>query len=271
MRVVTPRSARIAGLCVVMLVLAVPSIGRAHDASSGAFPLLLSNAKTPPIPLLHYRTVGTYPRVSSPNIDLSLVNTRLRTAVLNDEQSFARTALRARTKVPPALRSSLGTYETAPDAALISASSVVVSALIPTLRLYQIGNDGAGWLAVTVDVRTGRRVGLPQLFRDRSSGVVVVARAARGQLLRTNICVRNAFNDRVNGKLFASGLNALPSNYEYFALTEHGLAIGFPIGQLAGPSCGRVETTVPYALLRPRLSRLGAELVAGVRRPRLHG
>lgn len=269
--VVTQRSARIASLCAVILVLAVPVVCRAQDASSGVFPVLLSNVKMPPIPLSHYRTVGTYPRVSSPDIDLSSVNARLRTAILDDERRFARTALRAKTRLPPALRSSFGSYETAPDAALISASSVVVSALIPILRLYSIGNDGAGWLAVTVDVRTGQRVGLAQLLRDRSSGLVVVARAVRAQLLSTNICVRNAFKDRVNGKLFASGLNAMPSNYEYFALTEHGLAIGFPVGQLAGPSCGRVEVTVPYALLRPSLSRLGAELVAGVRRPQLHG
>jgi hypothetical protein len=51
-------------------------------------------------------------------------------------------------------------------------------------------------------------------------------------------------------------------NYRDFALTPGGLALG---SSQVG-ACYRLVTTVPYHVLRPYLSQLGAKLIAGIRR-----
>ena len=52
-------------------------------------------------------------------------------------------------------------------------------------------------------------------------------------------------------------------NYRYFALTPNGLAVGSWLEE----ACTRLQATVPYTRLRPYLTSLGRQLVAGVRRP----
>jgi len=52
-------------------------------------------------------------------------------------------------------------------------------------------------------------------------------------------------------------------NYRQFALTPEGLAVG--VNEIG--ACGNWQATVPYRILRPYLSELGAELIAGVHRP----
>ena len=192
-------------------------------------------------------------------MNLKPVNAELRRAVLADEHRFAQGVPRVDPRTAP------GVYETSPRRSLITASTVVVSALIPTLTLYPAGNDGAWWLSTTVRVADGRRVEIADLFARPTRGLSALAVAARSELTAANACVRGSIADRRTG--LANGFLPTTHNYRYFALTTKGLAVGFPLGQVGFPICGRAEVTVPYSVVRPYLGPLGRELIQGVRRP----
>jgi hypothetical protein len=244
-------------------------LGRSHpsNARGGApasvrntvYPLSVTQARTPRLRIAAINTSGTYPQVTRPGMNLKPVNNELRQAVVLDERRFAKGVPR----VDP--RTSPGVYETSPKRSLITASTVVVSALIPSLRLYPAGNDGAWWLSVTVRVADAHRVDISDLFAKPIRGLSALAAAAKKELTATNACVRGSITDRRTG--LASGLLPTAHNYRYFALTTKGLAVGFPLGQVGFPICGRVEVTVPYFDLQSYLSPLGRKLIQGVRRP----
>jgi hypothetical protein len=155
-------------------------------------------------------------------------------------------------------------YQASPDRRFISASSVVVSALIPTLAPPPGGNEGAWWYSVTVDVATARRIRLADLFDRLSPSLAALARDAKRRLPATNHCVRGSL---AYSKDYARGFAPTVAHYRDFALLPTGIAIGFSNDQVSAPSCGRVEVTVPYTTVRPFLSNLGLKLVDGVRRP----
>lgn len=224
--------------------------------ASAVVPFTVSRAPTPRLRVARYDTSGAIPQVSGGSTDLRRVNAALREAVLGDQRAYAPRA-RGYAKIAP--RGCRGVYRVAVDRGLLSASGVVVSALLPAMKLYPCGNEGQGWVSMTVRVPSGRRVTLGQLFRDaegeglRKLGVAwfrVVARRHRWHLE----CV----------VLHLSGYEPTLQNYRYFALTPRGLALAF----WQEPACSRVEAIVPYQTLRPYLSRLGKQLIAGVRRPR---
>lgn len=147
-----------------------------------------------------------------------------------------------------------GIYSTSVDRRLLSASTVVVSALLPATKLFPAGTQGKTWVAMTVEVPSGRRIRLEDLFAEPSRGIRVLARAWLERARRTWApCIR----------LVPEEFRASARNYRYFALTPRGLAVGF----WQPPACNRVHETVPYRVLRPHLSRLGTQLVAGVRAP----
>ena len=259
------------GLClaaaVTTLATALTDHGSAADArgtvtvlqAAPVLSLLLSEVKTPPIHSVDMRTSGTYPRVSLPGLNLRRPNALLRKAILVDQRSWFRggSPAKAHAHVTP------GLYQTSTEARLISASTVVVSALIPALEIPPSGNDGARWISATIDVHMGRSVGITALFTHPAEGLRSLARAARLRLAAANRCVRGSLADRTMS--FSEGFNPTKFNYRYFALLPNGLAIGFPLGQVSGPACGRVEVTVPYSVLGHHLSNLGRRLVAGVR------
>jgi hypothetical protein len=132
----------------------------------------------------------------------------------------------------------------------------VVSALLPAQELYPCGNDGNGWVSVTVRVPSGEPVTLGQLFQDPSGG--------------PNALAVGFFHAVAPDWRLTCVVKDLPRyqptlrNYRYFALTPRGLALGF----WQEPACNRIEGIVPYRALRPYLSSLGKMLVAGVRTPR---
>lgn len=218
-------------------------------AGSPIMRLTISEAKTPRTPFPCVDASGLYPLVISADTRLAAVNAAIHEAVVDDER-----ALFAGRGCPP-VNAAHSIYETSPDSRFISASSAVVSALIPTTKLYDGGNEGGNWLSVTVRVIDARRVNLRDLFRRPAQGLKALAAATR-ELISSNSC--DPHDSR-----FAS----VVANYRYFALTVHGLAIGFPQGEVLIPTCGPIEVTVPYTGLRPFLSTLGSELVAGVRAP----
>lgn len=231
-------------------------------------PLAISEAKTPPLHVPNYHTSGSYPVVVGVGVGLPAVNAALRDAVLNDEVRYAAQAREAEKSGASASlqRANPGVYQTSPELPLISASTVVVSALIPTLRLFPAGTEGAGWLAVTVRVATGRSIPIGALFANSRAGLRALAAAARTFLLAKSACVRGSL--AVDQAEYAPGFAASASNFRYFALTPSGVALGFPFGQVGG--C-RVEVMLPYSAIRPYLNSLGEELIAGVRQPEALG
>jgi hypothetical protein len=225
----------------------------------------------PKLSVPNYRTRGTYPTVAGAGVDLAPVNATLREAVLEAQRSYASSIQKTRVKMPWLFRPTYrhaGVYQLSPKRRLTAASTVVVSTLIPLLRLLPGGNNGSTWLSVTVEVPSGRPVALSDLFAEPKRGLRALASAVKRRVEATNACIRQSVRDPLAGGLNARGFRPTPSNYRYFALTPSGLAVGLPIGQVGGSSCGRVEATVPYDVLHPFLSQLGRKLVAGVRRPR---
>jgi hypothetical protein len=234
-----------------------------------ALPLRVFAVQTPRLQLPNYKTKGSYPHVARSNVRVQAVNRALDNAVLNAERKYARAARPALRRVPDSIqRTQHGVFQTFLTAELISASTVVVSTLMPVLELLPGGNDGATWLSSTVQVPSGVTVEIDDLFTKGAGGLVALARAVRVQVSANNRCVRRALVDPIASEDFEKGFHPRVRNYEQFALVPRGLAVGFPNGQVAYPACGRVEATVPYSTLRPYLNDLGARLVAGVRRPR---
>ena len=234
--------------------------------------LSVHEMRTPRLDVPNYETRGTYVLVSGAQSSLKAVNAALRGAVLADQRTYARMARREEAETGSGVASYAysGTYETAPKRTLVSASSEVVSVLIPTLRLYPGGNDGATWIAATVRVPSGAQVELSDLFANRARGLAALARAVRSKVVSGNACVRQSITaEREVGLAYdIHGFDPIPANYRHFALTPQGLAVGFPLGQVGAPSCGRVEASVPYSIIRPQLSALGRRLINAVRRPR---
>ena len=237
--------------CVLTLV----AVGAGCDGESkpAVSALTVVEARTPPLRVPHYRTSGTYPQVRGGKLDLRAVNAALRAAVLADQRAYTPYARRERPRLVPRTH---GVYRTGVDRRYLSASTVVVSALMPATReLFPGQHDGDGWLAVTVRVPSGRRVTIGDLFARPDRGLRVLAAAWKARIRRTGggECLR----------LYPSVYAPTARNYGAFALTPAGVAVGSP--EIA--VCYRLVATVPYRLLRPYLSGLGAALVAGVRRP----
>ena len=230
-------------------------VGRSSLSARPA-PLMVVAVPTPRFQVPRYDTRGTYPQVRDANLDLSAVNAGLRAAVILDQREYA----------PAARRNSVGTareyhglYKTSIDRRLLSASTVVVSALMPATKLYPGGNEGNTWVAVTVRVPSGRPVRITSLFADPSRGLRALASAWKTRVRRTNPrmwpCVRFHLADYRPGA----------RRYRHFALTVQGLTVGF----WQEPACNRLAATVPYTVLRPYLGKLGRRLIAGIRRPRV--
>ena len=216
-------------------------------------PLTVREAPTPHLRVPRYDTSGSIPRVSATG-DLRKVNAALHEAVLRDQRAYSPSARRSVRNPGHDCR---GVYRVEVDRHFLSASSVVVSALLPATELYPCGNEGNGWVSMTVRVPSGRRVTLAQLFRDPEGeglfrlGVAWFRVVARDWRIE---CVVGHLPD----------YQPTLRNYRYFALTPRGLALAF----WQEPACNRIAGVVPYGPLRPYLSRLGKRLIAGVRRPR---
>jgi hypothetical protein len=216
-------------------------------------PLRLVEAPTPPLQVPKYETRGTYPQVRGGHVDLGAVNAAIRAAVLANQRAYAPYARKEKTRVAIKDR---GVYGTAVDRKLVSASTVVVSALMPLTREVFPGQHGGdGWLAVTASVPSGARVTITDLFANPKLGLRVLARSWKARIRGTSAgrCLR----------AYPTVYRPSVENYGAFALTPAGVAVGsWEVG-----ACYRLMTTVPYRVLRPHLSKLGVELVAGVRTP----
>jgi hypothetical protein len=212
--------------------------------------LTLVSASTPCFPVDGYVTSGVYPNVRAGSQRAVRANIALRRAVATDQRRYASSASRHQ------VSNRSGIYETAIDRGLTSASTIVVSALIPAVERYPGQNAGQTWISATVDVQSGRTVSLRQLLANPSLALPVLVGDWKARLRHTMLWSSVAVDPGDYTPSFA--------HYRYFALTPTGLAFGFS-QESAG---SRFAAVIPYRLVRPYLSPLGKRLVAGVRPPR---
>jgi hypothetical protein len=225
--------------------------------SATVSPLSVVEAPTPRFPVLRYDTSGTYARVKDGTSSLAAVNAGLREAVLADEREYAPYARREK---PLVQYKEHGVYKTAVRRRLVSASTVVVSALLPlTAEVFPGQPGGDRWLGLTVRVPSGEQVSVTDLFSDPKAGIPALASAWKARIRTTSAapCVRS----------YSAAYTPTVRHYRAFALLPSGVAVGSAeVG-----ACYRLVAVVPYSVLRPYLSKLGATLIAGVRRARSVG
>lgn len=212
--------------------------------------LTLVGAATPCLPVQGDATSGSYPAVLGVSKGAARANIALRRAVVSDQLGLAQSVKRH------LVRRGGGIYETAIDPDLVSASTTVVSALIPALKPYPGGAEGRTWIATTVEAQSGRTIGLAEILGHASLALSRLVRTWESRPRAVTLSARVARDP--------AAYTPTLGHYRLFALTPAGLAFGFP----QGPDGPRFATVVPYRLVHPYLSRLGRRLVAGVRRPR---
>jgi hypothetical protein len=245
-------------------------VALAGGAASQA--LEVEEVALPPLGVPHYESSGTYLRVSSPSISLRVVNKVLQSSALADEKDYAALALRYERQLGKALPVEFGRYLVMPQKGLVSASSVVVSALIPVEEAYPAGVVDELWQSQTVESASGRAVaGLQALFSNPKRALSVVADRVYREVVTgksgTDLCVQQVEGHHVTRGPPPGAFAPTAADYRYFALTPSGVAIGIPQGAVASDACGRVEVTIPYLTLQPYFNSLGRLLVSGVRRP----
>jgi hypothetical protein len=167
----------------IVLVTAVVAGGVAFARSDASRstptePLKVVEVPTPRFPVPGFDTIGTFPQVRGASIDLHAVNKALRAAVLADQGAYAPYARKEKPQVT--YPKDNGVYRTRVDRDLLSASTVVVSALMPvTEELFPDQHDGDGWLGITIRVPSGTRVAITDLFADPGKGCVPWQRRGR--------------------------------------------------------------------------------------------
>src|SRR5438477_3598784 len=177
------RGARVVAWCVAF-VAATGAIGAGGSPASPApvRPLAVLKAPVPPVGLGNYRTSGFYPQFADQGRPLEQVDAAVGRVVRRAERSYARATRRRYAKWPQMFLPGFGdpgTYKVSIRHDTMSASTRVVSALLPVRQLYPGGNGGAMWLSFTLQVPSVRSVPLAALFAQPARALAVVARAAR--------------------------------------------------------------------------------------------
>jgi hypothetical protein len=184
---------------------------------------------------------------------LEAVNAALRGELLSDQHEYARRARKEKARLPSTDR---GVYKTGIERRYLSASSVVVSALLPVTREVFPGQHGGdGWLGMTVHIPSGRRVEITDLFTRPAEAIRVLAAAWKARVGRTDArpCLR----------AYAPDYTPTVAHYRAFALLPRGIAVGANEVE----ACYRLVEIVPYTTVRTYLSKFGSMLITGVRRP----
>jgi hypothetical protein len=225
--------------------------------------LRVTQAPMPKLAVPNYETRGTYPQVTDDRTPLAKVNTALTNVVRSEQRRYARVVRENQKYFSPL--NDQGLFATNPRSGVTSASSVVISTLIPLTRRFPGGTGGQVWLSATMRVPSGNSVSVGDLFADRSRGLRALAAAVRRQVVAGNSCIRQSIDVLPE---YATGFAPTTSNYRHFALTAGGVVIGLEGAQVGFVACNRVRTTVSYERLRAEFSPLARRLIAGVRQPR---
>ena len=152
-----------------------------------------------------------------------------------------------------------GGFELSFKPSLVSASTTEVSALMNAKECLPGGTGCDYWLAVTLRVPSGHSIALRSLFSKPVAGLATLARLAKETLLRSDTCIAASPNK--------SGFEPTWHNYEAFALTPQGVAVGFATSAVGFPECGPVEVIVPTERIVQFLNPFGRRLLDDARRP----
>jgi hypothetical protein len=184
------------------------------------------------------------------------------TLITGSEQTLM-TAIQQRGSSPPP-GTGPGDFGSQPYQGQISASSAVVSALIPVISVLPGGNDGELWAAGTYLVPSGAPVSLQSLFASPSQGMTEMARLARAAFTAKYSCISQDASAFGNDP-FEPDWAPTPSNYRYWSMTPAGLSIGFINGFVADEACGRMQVTLGWSQLRPWLTTSAGQLISELR------
>jgi hypothetical protein len=205
-----------------------------------------------------FTTDGDYVQVSGMN-GLEAVNAVLKNLIVQDQQKDQTTnpdyMIQCRNKIADCWYSS----GSADGQLVISASSSVVSVLIPTSVNYG-GVSNESWVSTTLSTQTAQPITYADLFSDTSQALVAISDAARAELLATNECVTGDLN------ALDQGLDPTnPDNFKHYAISPSGLTIGFERYQLGIGACGGPSVTIPWSQLQSYLSLDGNQTVSLLR------
>jgi hypothetical protein len=118
--------------------------------------LRVTEVPTPKLAVPKYETRGTYPQVTDGRTPLAAVNAGITAAVRSEQRRYARIVRKQQKNFPPL--DDPGVFVTNFRSGVTSASSVVVSTLIPLTRRFPSGTGGQTWLSATIRVPSGKRV-----------------------------------------------------------------------------------------------------------------
>ena len=276
-----PRTAAYSGVrwgiaCAVVLTVCVFADACARTSTPKAMPgtvartVQVAEVPVPALNVPYYKTTGSFPQIESGPIGISFdaVNRSLRLSVAEDQREYAAIARQQEAEVEAAGKPTEtemaypGLYDVSPRPDLIAANTTLISALMPVQKLFPGGVDGAVWLSSTVQVPSGEPVSLVDLLAVSESGLNSLSMEAAKELTQHGICGIGPSMGKNDTAVQTEGLKPTVANFKYFALTGNGLALGFPNGQVAAASCGRVEVIIPYSRLGSLWSVLGKSLVA---------
>ena len=199
-----------------------------------------------------FGTYGSYPNVvGGPRS--TAINNALRLAILRDQDRNAPALGKVVSWNEP--KGARGLYRTEFEPRLVSASSVVVSTLIPETIVPPGGSYWSLWISATVDVRSGRLVSLRELLRDPTTTLPALAKAWTAE-------ARKAGLGPAIAHIFGKHSPTITAD-QAFALLPHGFAFGFT----DGPPGSRIYAVIPYRTADRYLSPLGLRLARGVRKP----
>jgi hypothetical protein len=221
--------------------------------AGGVHSLEVISQSVPAFRVSQWDTRGSIPQVVAPSVDVRRVNEALRSAIVADERAIEPNAKRCSIGTNKAYR---GIYSVQFNRTLLSASSKVVSALLPAVKVCPGGNDGHGWIAVTVRVPSGVSLSLSDLLRDPPRAIPALVAEWKARVRR----VDPGFWQRCISP-YPFLYVATSANVRYFALTSEGLALGFP----QAPACERSSAILGYRSIASLLSSKGKSIATEVR------
>ncbi len=252
------------GITVASCVMAVVPRDRGVISQS-AEPASLVLAAIPRLGVAHYRTEGVYPTLGPGAPDAAFVSRAMEQVIRHDQRAFRRRAFADVSSTSGSLaRSCPGRYSITPDLSLVGSSRRIFSVLLPVDRRLICGNDGEDWIAVNLDLESKSKISISQLIGDDGDALRSFASSVRRQLVTGNSCVRASWKVPRARLSYFRVLTPRLENFRSFSLTPRDVAVGFPVGSVAGIPCGRVRALVPYTEIIGILSRYGREATEAV-------
>ena len=210
----------------------------------------------PKLPGELYVTRGKLVQLKGKGRDLRRANRAIRDGITTDQKKFIHETRQAHGASRPAKR---GVYLVAPDRRLMSASSRIFSALLPSIHRPPGNQHGKDWIGITIAVPGGDALRLSDVFVTTSSNLKSLIALASEQLRRSDA----AYWSFCGPKKWPSFFRPTDRGLADFALLRDGVAFGFA----QPPACTRSNVIIRYSELRPLMTELGKLAARQVRDP----